>query len=279
MKSIYLSIAFMLLGTYLLSAQENKVTELSLRECVQMAVDRNINIQTARIDREKSAYKVSETRAALLPKINVNGSFTDYLEKPVTLLPGEIVGRPGTSIPAEMGAQYNTTASATINQVLYNQTALTALNLSKKMETLSSLSIEKAREELASEVCKLYFLSLTTAMQKTLVEENIVRTKHLSDIIKSLVDNGMGTQVDYERISVSLENLYTHSSNTEAALEQQLNLIRYILVIPIEEPILLTDTAEMPLLMQIPQITADFTNHIDIRVLESQKEINQLNQK
>ena len=279
MKKVILSFAIILLSYNLLPAQDINVIELSLRECVQMAIDRNINVQSIRIDREKSGHKVSETRAALLPKININGNFTDNIEKAVTLLPGEIVGRPGTSIPAEMGTQFNTSAALSINQVLYNQTALTALKLSKTMEDFSRLSIEKASEELAVEVSKLYYLSLTTTKQKKLVEENIARTKRLGDIIKILVDNGMGKEVDYQRISVNLENLRTHLNNTEATLEQQLNLIRYMLVIPIEESITLTDTAEMSLLSQSFMLKSDFSDHIDIQLLESQKEANQLNMK
>ncbi len=54
--------------------------------------------------------------------------------------------------------------------------------------------------------------------------------------------------VDYQRISVNLENLYTQLSNTESTLEQQFNMIKYILDIPIDQMIALSDTAEMPLL-------------------------------
>jgi outer membrane protein TolC len=178
-----------------------------------------------------------------------------------------------------MGAQYSTNASIGINQVLFNQTALTALQISKKMEALNSLSVEKASEELAIEVSKLYFLSQTTSKQKTLVEENIARTKHISDIIKLLVDNGMNKQVDYDRITVNLENLNSQLSNIEATHEQQLNMIKYMLIIPLQETIELTDTTEMPLLQQAPQLMSDFSNHINIQLLESQKEINRLNQK
>ncbi len=279
MKSVLLTITSVLLSITLLSAQENNTTGLSLQECVQMAIERNINVQKARIDQEKSEYKVSETRAALLPKVNINGSFTDYIEKPKTLLPGEIVGMPGTNLAVEMGTQYNTNASISITQVLYNQSALTALKISKQMESLNGLGIEKASEELAAEISKLYFLALTSSKQKTLVEDNITRVKRLSDIIKVLVDNGMGKETDFERISVSLENLYTQQSNTQAVLEQQLNMIKYMLEIPLSETIVLTDTAEMPLLWHNPELMSDFSNHIDIQMLESQRDINQLNQK
>jgi len=279
MKSIILSVAFVLLSIFQLLAQENKITELSLHECVKVAIEKNINVQTARIDQEKSGYKVDETRAALLPKISVNGSFQDNLKLPTTLIPGEIFGEPGTSLALQMGAKYNTNASISLNQVLYNQTALIALKLSKKSAALNTLGIEKAREEQAFEVSKLYFLSLTTAKQKKLLEENIARTRHQSDIIKIRVDNGMSKQIDYERASVNLENLYTQLSNAEATLEQQLNLIKYTLEIPLGESIALTDTAEMPLMQVSPELMSDFSNHIEIQMLESQKEINSLNQK
>jgi len=224
-KPILLSIIFILLSIAA-TAQESKSTGLSLQECVQMAVERNINVEKARMDLEKSGYKVSETRAVLLPKVNVNGSFTDFIEKSKTLLPGIIFGREGENFVVEMGTQFNTNASVGITQVLYNQSALTALKIAKQMATMNRLGVEKASEELTAEIAKLYFLTLTTAKQQTLVEENIARIRRLSNIIQLLVENGMGRETDLERISVSLENLYTQQSNTQAVREQQLNMIK-----------------------------------------------------
>lgn len=278
MKSI-LSIAFVLISFHMLSAQENKELKLTLRECVQMAIKRNIQVQTTRIEYEKSDYKVNETRATLLPQIKGSGSFQDNLKLPTTLIPGEFLGHPGTNVALQMGANYSTNASVGINQVLYNQTALTALQISKKMKGLSALGVEKASEELAVEISKLYFLTLTTSKQKALIEGNIARTKHLSDITKIRVNNGMNRQVDYDRIHVNLENLYTQLDNTKATLEQQKNMIKYLLVVPLDETIVLTDTTEIPLMQQISAGKPDFSNQVDIQELESKVEISRLNQK
>ena len=279
MKTFFLSIAIFLMGISSMVAQEKDTTELSLKECVQTAVEKNINTRIARINYEKSEYAVSESFAALLPNIGISGSFRDNVKLPTTLLPGEIFGSPGTSIAVQMGRQFNTNAAININQILYNKTALTALKISKEMVGLNALSIEKASEQLASEVSKLYFLSLVTEKQKTLVGENIERTERQRDIVKLLVDNGISMNVDYQRISVNLENLYTQLSNTEATLEQQFNMIKYILDIPIDEMIVLSDTAEIPLLGQTLALESDFSDHVDMKILESQKEINLLNKK
>lgn len=279
MKRKIFSLAMIVLGGQLVFAQESKSTGLSLQQCVQMAVEKNINVKTARLDKEKSVFKKDETRAALLPKVNFNGSFTDNVALPTTVLPGEFMGKPGSSIAVQMGSQYSTSAALSISQVLYNQTAMTAVQLSKKSSELSSLSVEKASEEIAFEVAKLYALTQTTAEQRKLIDENISRTERLRNITKITVDNGISKQVDLDRVSVNLENLYTQQSNAQAAQEQQLNMIKYMLDLPLEQTILLTDTVDMQILKEAPSLQSDFSGHVNIRLLESQKEITELNKK
>jgi outer membrane protein TolC len=279
MKRIILSTILILSSGQFLFSQENTAISLSLRQCVQMAVEENINIKTVRIDAEKSQHKKAEAISALIPKISVGANFQDNLSLPTTMLPGELVGQPGTTIPVQMGSTFNTSAAITMNWVLYNQTAITAVQLAKKVTEVSNLSIEKASEELAVEVAKLYFLTVTTSQQKELIEENIARVKRIQDITKLLVDNGMGKQVDYDRVSINLENLYTQLNNVEAGLQQQHNMIKYMLNIQLDNTIILTDSPKMELLQNSPEIGINFSEHIDIRLLESQKEINQINKK
>jgi len=279
MKQLILSVLISLFSSQILLAQESNTLRLSLQECMQMAVEKNINVKKALIDQEKSGYKNNETRATLLPKVNFSGSFQDNLVLPTTILPGEIIGKPGTSVGFQMGSQYTTSASVGISQVLYNQTALTAVKLSKKSSELSILSVEKASEEIAAEVAKLYFLTLTTAEQRKLIEENITRTEQLKAITKITVENGIGKQIDLDRVNVNLENYYSQLSNTVATQDQQMNMIKYILDIPLNQSILLTDEAKTILIEKNPTAISDFSNHIDIQLLESQKDINNLNQK
>jgi len=263
----------------MLIAQESKTTGLSLQQCVQMAVKKNINVKTARIDDQKSKYKMDEGFAALFPKVNFSSSLTDNVLLPTTVLPGEFLGKPGTMIPLQMGSTYSASAMVSISQVLYNQTALTAVKILKKMSTLSGLSVEKASEDIAFEVAKLYALEQTTEEQRKLIDKNILLIERLRDITKITIDNGIGKQVDLDRVNVNLENLYTQQSNTQAALEQQLNMIKYMLDLPLDQTILLTDTAEMQLMKNDPVLQTDFSNHVTIRLLESQKDISILNKK
>jgi outer membrane protein TolC len=279
MKRIILSTVLILCSGQFFFAQDDTTISLSLRQCVQTAVEENIHIQTARMDAEKSRHKKAEALSALIPKINAGANFQDNLSLPTTMLPGEIAGQSGTSFPVKMGTNFNTSAAVTLNWALYNQTAITAVQLAKKVTELNDLGIEKASEELSVEVAKLYFLTVTTSQQKDLIGENISRIKKMQDITKLLIDNGMGKQVDYDRVSINLENLYTQLSNVEAGLEQQHNMIKYMLNIPLDNSLILTDSPAMDLLNNLPESTIGFSDHIDIRLLESQNELNHLNKK
>ncbi len=279
MKTKLMMAMITLLCTFTLFAQSSDPTTLSLKDCVRQAVENNINVVQARQDKLKSGYKIEETRSALLPQISGSGAFQDNLKLPVTMLSGDLVGQPGTVIPLEMGVQYNTSVGMGVNQVLYNQTALTGLKLAKANDQLNTLGIEKVSENIAQEVAKLYFMAQTSAEQKGIVEKNIVRTEKVVSITKMLWDNGMGKRVDYDRINVTLENLHTQLSNTEALHEQQLNMIKYMLGISTGTTIQLTDSIDIQLLETAPTIDNDFSNHIDIQMIEKQKDIAALNQK
>ena len=279
MRRTIFSLVLFLIGSQLLIAQENKTTGLSLQQCVQMAVKKNINVKTARIDDQKSKYKMDEGFAALFPKVNFNGSLTDNVLLPTTVLPGEFLGKPGMMIPLQMGSTYSASAVLSISQVLYNQTALTAVKILKKMSSVSGLSVEKASEDVAFDVAKLYALEQTTEEQRKLIDKNILLIERLRDITKITIDNGIGKQVDLDRVNVNLENLYTQQSNTQAAQEQQLNMIKYMLDLPLDQVIMLTDTAEMQLMKNEPVLQTDFSNHVTIRLLESQRNLSLLNKK
>jgi outer membrane protein TolC len=55
-------------------------------------------------------------------------------------------------------------------------------------------------------------------------------------------------------------------------------MIKYLLAIPLEDTLVLTDSVEMSLLLQNPRLMDDFSGHIDIQMLEAQMETNRLNE-
>jgi outer membrane protein TolC len=256
--------------------------KLSLKDCVKQAVEKNVNVQSAKLEQARSNAKKDEAQASLYPKINMSAGMTDNVALPTTLLPAEfgaMVGTPGKAIAIQMGSQFSSSATLSISLVIYNQTALTALKLAREATHINDLTIRKSREDIGLQVAKMYALALTTQEQQKIVEANITRSEQLKKITQVTVDAGVGKQIDLDRVNVNMENMYTQLSNTKAAYEQQLNTIKYLLTIPLETPIELTDTMSTGLLTNEPLLSNDFSSNVNIRLLESQKQINVLNKK
>ena len=108
------------------------------------------------------------------------------------------------------------------------------------MDELNQLSYEKAREDLILEICKLYYLGQTTVEQITLTKANIIRLEELKNITMAFFDNGMAMEVDVKRVNINLENLKVQYDNAKAMLEQQINLLKYIIDYPTNEQVTLT---------------------------------------
>ena len=215
------------------SAQE----VLTLEECLEMGIANNLNLQTKKNDITKGKHNLSENRARLLPQINAVAAFNDNFNPPVSVTDGSAYGKPYNVTNT---LQYNASAGLQLNMPLYNKTMYTAMNIAKMLDGINQLSYEKAREDLIMQITKMYYLGQSTAEQISLVKDNIGRLTELKNITEAFFDNGMAMEVDVKRVNINLENLQVQHDNATAMLEQQLNMLKYVLDYPADKDIALS---------------------------------------
>ena len=139
------------------------------------------------------------------------------------------------------------------------------------MDEMNRLTYEKAREDLILQVCKMYYLGQVTAEQIALIKANITRLEELQNITQAFYDNGMAMEVDVKRVNINLENLKVQYDNAQAMLEQQLNLLKYIIDYPAEKQIALvpvnTETITPVALTGLSE------NLYELQLLQSQQQL------
>src|SRR5690606_17116986 len=123
-------------GMYNTNAQTKTLT---LQECLRYAVNNNQRLAVSRLEEEIGRQKTAEVRAQALPQVNANGNLTDNLKKQVLVLPGELTGEPGKTTLVEAGTTWNASASAELNQQLFNQSVFTGLKAAKSGEEYYAL--------------------------------------------------------------------------------------------------------------------------------------------
>lgn len=217
--------------------QADAQTVLSLQECLEIGIQNNLSLQSKRNEIKKGEYGISENRARLLPQISGFAGYNDNFDPPVSVTDGSAYGKP-YNVTQTLRA--NASAGLQLQMPLYNHTLLATMKVTKIMDEMNRLSYGKAREDLIMQIAQMYYLGQNTAEQIDLVRENIARLEELRNITQAFYDNDMAMEVDVKRVNINLENLKVQYDNAQAMMEQQLNLLKFVLDYPAEEKIALT---------------------------------------
>jgi outer membrane protein len=261
------------------SVNDTSAVNYSLKQCILFALDHNQDVQKSKLDIDKSRFNINESISKGLPQIEGYGNFQDFLDMPVTMIPGDFFGHPGTDYPMKLGSKYIINAGIKVNQLIYNQTFLTGIKLSKKQKEISELSSQLAQEDVIYDISKIYYLIQITQKQINILKNNLYNLDTIKTIKKLQFDNGIIRSVDLDRIDVKKENLLTTLDNTNALLLQQYNILKYTLGLPFDSKFSITDSLEYSIIIKdsVPLLNIDGLPNV--KLLEKQKEITLLNKK
>ncbi len=213
---------------------------MTLRECIEEGVNRNLSLTNARIGMDKGRMTVTQNRSRLLPVINGTFQINDYLVRPANVTSGTLLGNDFPDDPtwqAIRSMQYQATAGVQLGVPLFDKTILASVDVAKTMERISSLNYEKAVEDLTVQIAKVYYLAQSSRAQLELTHEIIVRMDSLCSITEALYEQGVVLEVDLNRVRINRQNLQAQQNLYETLHTQQLNMLRYLLDYSLETEI------------------------------------------
>lgn len=210
---------------------------MTLAECVNMGIAHNLQLSNARLGIEKGRLGITQNRSRLLPVIQGVAQFTGYLMNPVNVTTGTLLDKEFSDDPTWQkikSMKYQSNAGVLLNVPLYNQAILSSIDVAKTVESIQGLSYEKAREELTLQIGKVYYMAQTSKEQLRLTDKNIERMKELCEITEALFHQGVVMEVDLNRVRINRQMLETERAMQNTLHEQQLNMLRYLLDLPLD---------------------------------------------
>src|SRR5690606_6735644 len=121
-----ISILLAFLG-FFAQAQE----QLTLKDAVNYALQNKAEAVKARLDVQNSEYQIDEVRASALPQINANGGLTYNAIIQKSAVPGTFFGQGEGIVMIPFGLPWQTNASVSLNQQIFNQAVFTGLKAAK----------------------------------------------------------------------------------------------------------------------------------------------------
>lgn len=258
-------------------AQQN----FSLDEAWQYAIDHNVNVQKAKIDRTIADHKVKETIGIGLPQLDGQAKYNYFLNVPVQLLPAELAGGdPGKYIPVKFGQKQSMTGGLTLTQLLFNGSYIVGLQSSKVYKETAALAEEKTEISVKEGIMMAYAAVLITDENiKTLEENRKVVEKSLYDTNETY-KIGLIEFQNVEQLEYSYKSLLANQQNLNRSREKVLMALKYLMGYPLDEKIVLTSTLDEIIRKNETLVdlnaTVNTENHIDSRLAENALTISQL---
>jgi outer membrane protein TolC len=273
---IFLTLFFAISSLYL-HAQKS----FTLKECINYSNTNNSNIKIAGYDVAISQKKVNEQIGTMLPQVDASGSYTDNLKLGTTVLPGELMGQPGTQIPVTMGTKHNLSGSVQLTQKIFDPTFGIALNAAKINKQLSEQTLKKTSEQTAYNISITYYQTLVIDKQMNSLRATLVASEKLLESSELKYKNGMAKKVDVDKIRVSYNNTKSQLQQSELSYRQSLNTIKYQMGMPVDSSIVLSD-ADLNINIQTIEIQPDsfsVENHIDYQLQKTNLRVYELDKK
>jgi len=244
MNKIFILLVFVFVATAGYS-QQNQKYDFTLEQAITFALDSNYTAINSRRDIAIAIKKKWETTASGLPQLDANISYNNNLKQPVTLLPGEIIGGdPGTFAPVTFGTKENASATATLNQLIFDGSYLVGLQAAKTFLEYSENYDEKIQLEVRRGVINAYGSVLLSEelvsifeLNKTNLEKNLTETR-------VIYENGFTEEESVEQLEITLLNIVTQLKNSRRTLIIAQQMLNLAIGIDVESDVTLTDNLD-----------------------------------
>src|SRR5690606_22014815 len=163
-------------------------------------------------------------------------------KQPVTLVPGEFFGgEPGSFEPVVFGVPQTMTATATLNQLLFDGSYIVALQASKTFLEYSRNMEQKTNSMIRKEVVNAYGNVLLSRESINILESNKATLEKNLKETTEIFKNGLAEEEDVEQLQITLSNIEIQLNNAKRVLDLSRQLFNITLGIDLEAEVTLTD--------------------------------------
>jgi len=214
---------------------------MSLKDAVTYGMNGNTAIKKQNIAVLQSRQQVQEVISQGLPQINGTAQLIDNLIIPKQLLPGDLIGKPGTYIPVKFGTQYGIPLAINANQLLYNQAYFVGIKQAKALEMFSKVQLEKMQQDVIYNIAAAYLQAAIVTEQSKLIQANLEMVNQSLKVVQSLYENQMARKIDLDQLKVNQSNTQTEYYNSQVLFAFALDQLKILIGYPLADTLILNE--------------------------------------
>jgi len=259
------------------TAQSSEPLSLSLDEALALAKTNNQTLANAQLDIAYAETQVNEIKAQGLPQINGSAGFTHNYLVPTSIIPGDFVGQPGTTVPVQFGVPFTMQAVLGANQLLFDGTFFLGLKAASEFVNISKLSASKNEIDVREAVTKAYYMALISDQNIGQLSESLTNIKKLKEETQAMYEAGFAEKLDVDRLVLSVSNLEISINQLQNQAKLAKQLLLNSMGLDVNQEVTLTSALPSQE-STADDLAASFNpdNRIEMKILNQQQELNEL---
>ncbi|ARV09941.1 transporter [Winogradskyella sp. PC-19] len=264
MKNL-LSICFLIAFSF--GYTQDIPSSFSLQEAINYALENNRQSKNATRDIDAAKQQKWETTATGLPQLDATVNYQNFLKQQVSVVPAEFFGgNPGEFAEVIFGTQQTATATATLNQLLFDGSYLVGLQSAKVFLEISENAKIKTDLEVRKAVINAYGNVLLSEESISILEKNIAVLEKNLDETQKIYENGLEEEESVEQLQITLSNLKSNLNNSKRLRSIAYQMFNITLGIEFNTTLNLTDNLETLTIQNISLETLTQENNVETTI-------------
>jgi outer membrane protein TolC len=250
--------------------QDSLLTDASLDQCVQYAMEHLPAINQSLIDEKIADAEIKTRLADWYPQLNLDYSLQHYFQTPVTVINGT---------PTATAQQNFSTAYFSVKQNIFDRNVLLASKTAANVRTQVKQFTTDNKIYVALNVSKAFYSVLLSRQQIDLVDQDIVRLQRSLKDAENQYKAGIVDKTDYQRAQISLNNAVAEKKQYQETLQSRFSVLKLLMGYPQADSFhLVYDSVQLKneIFFDTAQ-EVNFSNRIEYKILETQKNLLQSN--
>jgi outer membrane protein len=240
----FLAAASLLLILNAHAQQPAQIHDFSLAQAVDYAAKNNVAVKNALLDYKIQQQSNRATTSQALPQVTGTLGVTDYLQIPVTIVPGGLFPGtvPGKLYPFPFGTTYASSAGATLKQVLFDGQVFVGLQARQASLDFYEKKAEVTEQLIRANINKVYYQLVIAKSQLDQIDANIDNQQVLLHSSTEMFKNGFAEQLDVDKSTVQLANLESEKIQLQFNIDNGYLGLKMLMGMPIRDSLHLSDT-------------------------------------
>ncbi len=207
MKLFVLSLLAVIAIASMAAGQATTPRRLTIDDAVRIAMEKNSDLQSARLDVDRADARVQEAIGYALPTVDLSGRYTRSLKRPVFFLPDFNDLNSGRIVPIQIGSNHAVDMTLTARQILFNGTVFVGVGAAGIYSDVAR-DLYRARQlETVTNVKRAFFRSLLAREAFDLIRTSLKNAEDNLKNVNLLRQQGVLSEYDELRATVAVDNI------------------------------------------------------------------------